>query len=108
MDRVPNDHTQNADVPVPLEATVIGRLPNEMFRLRLADGREVVAHAAQNLRMAYVRLVPGDVVRIEISPFDHGKARITKLVPREQLQRQPRRHESTAQPDTPPPEESNS
>ncbi|MCA8950894.1 MAG: hypothetical protein KDE27_15425 [Planctomycetes bacterium] len=70
------------------EATVIGRLPNEMFRLRLEDGREVDAHAAQNLRMAYVRLVPSDVVAIEISPFDPNKARIVRLLRQQHLRRQ--------------------
>lgn len=72
-----------------LQATVIGSLPNEMFRLRLQDGREVTAHAAQNLRMAYVRLVAGDVVTIDLSPFDPNKARITKLLKKRIQQQQP-------------------
>lgn len=62
-----------------VQATVIGRLPNEMFRLRLQDGQQVDAHAAKNLRMAYVRLVPGDVVEIDRSPFDPDKARIIRI-----------------------------
>ena len=66
--------------PAGLQATVIGSLPNEMFRLRLDDGREVTAHAAKNLRMSYVRLVAGDVVRIDLSPFDPNRARIRELL----------------------------
>ena len=78
----------NAEAPQPdesraetgLPATVIANLPNRMFSLRLPNGRLVTAHAAQNTRMAFVRLVEGDVVRIEISPFDSQRARILALV----------------------------
>lgn len=77
------------------QATVIGSLPNEMFRLRLDDGREVDAHAAKNLRMAYVRLLTGDVVAIDLSPFDPNKARIKKLLKQTQTQQQPKHTSST-------------
>lgn len=60
-------------------ATVIGRLPNAMFRLRREDGTELVAHAAGALRMQFTRLLPGELVDIEESPFDRGKARIAGL-----------------------------
>ena len=69
-----------------VQATVIGSLPNEMFRLRLDDGREVTAHAAKDLRMSYVRLVPSDVVLIDLSPFDPNKARIRKLLKQQRTQ----------------------
>lgn len=65
------------------EATVIANLPNGLFRLRLAGGREVVAHPAQDMRMAFVRLVAGDVVRVDLSPFDDNKARICALLRRQ-------------------------
>lgn len=61
------------------QATVLASLPNGMFRLRLNDDREVVAHAAQDLRMALARLLPGDLVRVDVSPFDPNKARIRSL-----------------------------
>jgi len=61
-------------------ATVAAALPNELFRLRLEDGSECVAHVAGNLRMGFTRLVPGTVVRIERSPFDPTKARICARV----------------------------
>jgi len=61
------------------QATVLASLPNGMFRLRLPDDREVVAHAAQDLRMAFARLLPGDLVVVDVSPFDPNKARIRSL-----------------------------
>jgi len=72
----------SADAPETeaLEATVIASLPNGMFRLRLPDGRQITGHAAQNTRMAFVRLVEGDVVAIELSPFDTRRARILSLI----------------------------
>jgi translation initiation factor IF-1 len=63
-----------------VQATVVASLPNGMFRLRMPDGREVVAHAAANLRMALVRLLAGDLVAIDVSPFDPNKARIRSLI----------------------------
>ena len=70
-------------------ATVLASLPNGMFRLRLPDDREVVAHAAQDLRMALARLLPGDLGEVEVSPFDPNKARIRRLSKSQQKSRQP-------------------
>jgi translation initiation factor IF-1 len=61
----------------PLLATVVAVLPNALFRLRLEDGSERLAHVAGDLRMGFVRLVAGDVVQIELSPLDPTKARIS-------------------------------
>jgi|RhiMethySRZTD1v2_1073278.scaffolds.fasta_scaffold00048_48 translation initiation factor IF-1 len=66
--------------PERTRATVLARLNNGMFRLQTADGREVVAHAALDLRKALTRLLPGDPVLIEISPFDPNKARICSML----------------------------
>ena len=66
--------------PSRIEATVLGSLPNAMFRLQLTDGREVTAHAALDLRKVFTRLLPGDRVLIELSPFDPGRSRICSLV----------------------------
>lgn len=60
-------------------AVVIARLNNGMLALRTADGKEVTGHAALDLRMALVRLLPGDAVEIEVSPFDPARARILRL-----------------------------
>jgi translation initiation factor IF-1 len=63
------------------KAAVLACLPNAMFRLQTEDGRELLAHVAGDLRMKVTRLLPGDVVLVECSPFDRTKARICGLVP---------------------------
>ena len=63
---------ERAKVPEPLN--------NGLFRLEMADGRTVTAHVAKDLRMAFSRLLPGDQVLIDVSPFDRGKARIRQLL----------------------------
>lgn len=61
-------------------ATVLEPLNNGLFRLQMDDGQTVVAHVAKDLRMAFTRLLPGDQVAVEMSPFDRGKARIFRLL----------------------------
>lgn len=61
-------------------ATVLESLNNGLFRLQMPDGRPVVAHVGKDLRMALARLLPGDPVLVDVSPFDPGKARICKLL----------------------------
>ena len=61
-------------------ATVLESLTNGRRRLQMKDGRSVVAHVAKDLRMALSRLLPGDSVLVDVSPFDPGKARICKLL----------------------------
>lgn len=73
-------------------AVVVKALPNAMFRVRMANGVELDAHVAANLRMAIARLLPGDRVRISQSPFDHGKARIIGFPRLEQSQSEPTSH----------------
>ena len=63
-----------------VQATVLESLNNGLFRLQMTDGRPVVAHVAKDLRMALARLLPGDLVLVDVSPFDPGKARICKLL----------------------------
>ncbi|GAB4140739.1 MAG: hypothetical protein Fur0037_07380 [Planctomycetota bacterium] len=60
-------------------AEVLRKLPNSMFLLRKEDGTEVTAHVAGTGRMQFTRLLPGDLVEIEKSPFDPSKARIAAL-----------------------------
>jgi translation initiation factor IF-1 len=71
-------------------ATVLAKCANGMFRLQTTDGRELMAHVAQDLRMAVTRLLPGDQVIAEPSPFDPTKARICKLLPTVQRSSQPK------------------
>lgn len=77
---VPGDVGPLGVTPVAQSATVIAALPNGMFRIKMPDGRQMVAHAALDLRKAFTRLIAGDEVQIEVSPFDPGKARIVKLI----------------------------
>ena len=65
-----------ADV-VEIEGTVIEKLPNAMFQVELANGHKILAHVSGKLRMNYIRIVPGDKVTVEMSPYDLTKGRIT-------------------------------
>lgn len=64
-----------ADV-IELEGTVIDKLPNAMFSVKLENGHQVLAHISGKLRMNYIRILPGDKVTLEMSPYDLSKARI--------------------------------
>ena len=61
---------------IELEGTVLEKLPNAMFQVQLENGHEVLAHISGKLRMDYIRILPGDKVTIEMSPYDLSKARI--------------------------------
>ena len=60
-----------------LEGTVIEPLPNAMFRVELENGHKVLAHISGKMRMHYIRILPGDKVTVEMTPYDLTKARIT-------------------------------
>ncbi len=62
---------------IELEGTVIEPLPNAMFRVELENGHRILAHIAGKLRMHYIRILPGDKVRVELSPYDLTRGRIT-------------------------------
>ena len=64
-----------ADV-IELEGTVVEKLPNAMFRVKLENDHEVIAHISGKLRMNFIRILPGDKVTIEMSPYDLSKGRI--------------------------------
>lgn len=65
-----------ADV-IEVEGKVIEKLPNAMFRVALENGHEVLAHISGKLRMNFIKILPGDTVTIELSPYDLTKGRIT-------------------------------
>ena len=60
-----------------LEGTVIEPLPNAMFRVELENGHKVLAHISGKMRMHFIRILPGDKVMLEVSPYDLSKGRIT-------------------------------
>lgn len=62
---------------IELEGEVVEALPNTMFRVRLDNGYEVLAHISGKMRMNYIRILPGDKVKVELSPYDLGRGRIT-------------------------------
>ena len=60
-----------------VEGTVIEPLPNAMFRVELENGHKVLAHISGKMRMNYIRILPGDRVKVELSPYDLKRGRIT-------------------------------
>ena len=62
---------------ITVEGTVLEPLPNAMFRVELDSGHKVLAHISGKMRMHYIRILPGDKVTVELSPYDLTKGRIT-------------------------------
>lgn len=60
------------------EGIVEEALPSTLFRVRLDDGKELLAHLSGRMRLHYIRVLPGDRVRVELSPYDETKARIVQ------------------------------
>ena len=61
---------------IEVEGIVSESLPNTMFKVRLENGHEVLAHISGKLRMNYIKILPGDKVKLELSPYDLTKGRI--------------------------------
>ncbi|HDK3474842.1 TPA: translation initiation factor IF-1 [Staphylococcus aureus] len=64
---------------IELEGTVLDTLPNAMFKVELENGHEILAHVSGKIRMNYIRILPGDKVTVEMSPYDLTRGRITYL-----------------------------
>ena len=62
---------------IEVEGTVVESLPNAMFRVELPNGHKVLAHISGKIRMHYIKVLPGDKVLIELSPYDLSRGRIT-------------------------------
>ena len=62
---------------IEVEAVVVETLPNAMFNVRLEKGVVILAHVSGKIRMNYIRILPGDRVTVEISPYDLTRGRIT-------------------------------
>ena len=65
------------DDVIEIEGTVVESLPNAMFQVELANGHKILAHISGKLRMNFIRILPGDKVTMEMSPYDLTKGRIT-------------------------------
>ena len=61
---------------IEVEGTVVETLPNTNFKVKLENGHEVLAHISGKLRMNYIKILPGDKVKLELSPYDLSKGRI--------------------------------
>lgn len=59
------------------DGTIVEALSNAMFRVQLENGHEIVAHISGKMRMNYIRILPGDRVAVEMSPYDLSRGRIT-------------------------------
>jgi translation initiation factor IF-1 len=62
---------------IEVEGTVVEPLPNAMFRVELENGHKVLAHVSGKIRMNFIRILPGDKVKVELSPYDLSRGRIT-------------------------------
>ncbi len=60
------------------EGVVQEALPSTLFRVRLDDGKEILSHLSGRMRLNHIRVLPGDKVRVELSPYDDTKARIVQ------------------------------
>lgn len=62
---------------IEVEGTVTEALPNTNFKVELENGHQILAHISGKLRMNYIKILPGDKVKVELSPYDLSKGRIT-------------------------------
>ena len=65
------------DDVIEVEGTVVESMPNAMFKVELENGHVVTAHISGKLRMLYIKILPGDIVKLELSTYDLSKGRIT-------------------------------
>ena len=71
------DSGNSKEDAIEVMATVIEPLPNAMFRVELDNGHKVLAHVSGKMRMHFIRILPGDKVKVELSPYDLTRGRIT-------------------------------
>ncbi len=63
--------------PIKQDGVILEALPNAQFRVELENGHELLAHVSGKMRMYYIKILPGDRVAVEMSPYDLSKGRIT-------------------------------
>ena len=74
--KFPRGHMSKEDL-IEVEGVVKEALPNAMFRVELDNGHKVLAHISGKIRMHFIRILPGDKVKVELSPYDLTRGRIT-------------------------------
>ena len=62
---------------IEVDGEILETLPNAMFKVTLDNGHEIIAHVSGKMRMHYIKILPGDKVKLEMSPYDLSKGRIT-------------------------------
>ena len=62
---------------IEVEGTIMEALPNTTFKVKLENGHQILAHISGKLRMNYIKILPGDKVKVELSPYDLTRGRIT-------------------------------
>ena len=62
---------------IEIESTILESMPNAMFRVKLENGHEILAHISGKIRKNFIRILPGDKVKVEMTPYDLTKGRIT-------------------------------
>lgn len=75
FNKVNNKMAKQANIEI--DGTIVEALSNAMFRVELENGHVVTAHISGKMRMHYIKILPGDKVKLEMSPYDLSKARIT-------------------------------
>ena len=65
------------EASIEVDGEITETLPNAMFRVKLENGHEVLAHVSGKMRMHYIKILPGDTVKLELSPYDLSRGRIT-------------------------------
>ena len=71
-----NEDNMSKDV-IEIEGTILESMPNAMFRVELENGHEILAHISGKIRKNFIRILPGDKVKVEMTPYDLSKGRIT-------------------------------
>ena len=77
MESLGDGQDARREEPIELEGAVVEPLPNAMYRVELDNGHKVLAHVSGKLRMHFIRILPGDRVKVELSPYDRARGRIT-------------------------------
>ncbi len=62
---------------IEIEGTILESMPNAMFRVKLENGHEILAHISGKIRKNFIRILPGDRVKVEMTPYDLSKGRLT-------------------------------
>lgn len=77
MNKPKEDTSVSKDDMIEVQGMILDTLPNAMFKVELENGHEILAHVSGKIRMNYIRILPGDKVTVEMSPYDLTKGRIT-------------------------------